>query len=73
MKPVLFAFVLNKPNGRIAYNFHARDLHLVMGPVTIATPVEFRIILAGNLGVLLTELMLMNKVKAQLHSSGFIS
>ena len=24
--------VLNKANGRIAYRFHARDLHLVMGP-----------------------------------------
>ena len=24
--------VLNKPNGGIAYRFHARDLHLVMGP-----------------------------------------
>src|SRR6266550_2669412 len=26
------AIVMNKPNGRIAYRFHARDLHLVMGP-----------------------------------------
>jgi hypothetical protein len=26
------AAALNKPNGRIAYRFHARDLHLVMGP-----------------------------------------
>ena len=26
------AAVLNKPDGRIAYRFHARDLHLVMGP-----------------------------------------
>ena len=26
------AVALNKPNGRIAYRFHARDLHLVMGP-----------------------------------------
>ena len=24
--------VLNEPNGRIAFRFHARDLHLVMGP-----------------------------------------
>ena len=24
--------MLNKANGRIAYRFHARDLHLVMGP-----------------------------------------
>ena len=27
------ATVLNSPNGRIVYRFHARDLHLVMGPV----------------------------------------
>src|SRR5256885_1108948 len=26
------AVVLNKASGRIAYRFHARDLHLVMGP-----------------------------------------
>jgi hypothetical protein len=26
------ATVLNKANGRIVYRFHARDLHLVMGP-----------------------------------------
>ncbi len=26
------ATVLNSPNGRIVYRFHARDLHLVMGP-----------------------------------------
>src|SRR5262249_39317732 len=24
--------VLNKPGGRVAFRFHARDLHLVMGP-----------------------------------------
>ena len=29
--------VLNKPNGRIAYRFHARDLHLVMGPAAPGT------------------------------------
>src|SRR5262249_33192770 len=28
------AIALNKPNGAIAYRFHARDLHLVMGPAT---------------------------------------
>jgi len=27
------AIVLNKANGRSAYRFHARDLHLVMGPL----------------------------------------
>ena len=31
------AVVLNKPGGRIAYRFHARDLHLVMGPAAPGT------------------------------------
>ncbi|MDE5443167.1 hypothetical protein GWG65_17240 [Bradyrhizobium sp. CSA207] len=26
------ASALNKPSGKITYRFHARDLHLVMGP-----------------------------------------
>ena len=29
---------LNKPNGRIVYRFHARDLHLVMGPAARGSP-----------------------------------
>jgi hypothetical protein len=33
--------VLNKPNGGIAYRFHARDLHLVMGPAAPGTSVKF--------------------------------
>ena len=40
--------VLNKPNGRIAYRFHGRDLHLVMGPPTGAHPVRFRVLLDGQ-------------------------
>jgi thiol-disulfide isomerase/thioredoxin len=35
------ATVLNKANGRIAYRFHARDLHLVMGPAARARPCDF--------------------------------
>jgi len=38
------AVVLNKPNGRIAYRFHARDLHLVMGPATGGGAVRFRVL-----------------------------
>lgn len=37
------AIVLNRPGGHIAYRFHARDLHLVMGPVAHGKPVRFRI------------------------------
>src|SRR6266849_6698772 len=41
------ATVLNKANGRIAYRFHARDLHLVMGPAARGTPVRFRVLIDG--------------------------
>ena len=40
--------VLNRPNGRIVYSFHARDLHLVMGPATRGASVRFRVSLAGE-------------------------
>ena len=42
------ATVLNKANGRIAYRFHARDLHLVMGPATRGTSVRFRVLIDGQ-------------------------
>src|SRR5262245_38303494 len=37
------ATVLNTADGRIAYRFHARDLHLVMGPAARAISVRFRV------------------------------
>lgn len=42
------AVVLNKAGGRIAYGFHARDLHLVMGPAARGTSVRFRVALDGQ-------------------------
>ncbi len=39
---------LNKPNGRIVYRFHARDLNLVMGPATRGSPVRFRVFIDGQ-------------------------
>jgi thiol-disulfide isomerase/thioredoxin len=42
------ATVLNKANGRIAYRFHARDLHLVMGPAARGTSVRFRVLIDGK-------------------------
>ncbi len=42
------ATALNEANGRIAYRFHARDLHLVMGPASRGTPVRFRVLLDGR-------------------------
>jgi hypothetical protein len=40
--------VLNKPKGSIAYRFHARDLHLVMGPAAPGTSVRFRVLIDGQ-------------------------
>ena len=40
--------VLNKANGRIAYRFHARDLHLVMGPAVAGASVRFRVLIDGK-------------------------
>jgi thiol-disulfide isomerase/thioredoxin len=42
------AALLNKPNGRIAYRFHARDVHLVMGPAAPGTSVRFRVLIDGQ-------------------------
>ena len=42
------AIVLNDPGGGIVYRFHARDLHLVMGPPARGTPVRFRVLLDGQ-------------------------
>lgn len=40
---------LTAPQGRIAYQFHARDLHLVMGPADSQAPVRFRLRLDGQI------------------------
>jgi hypothetical protein len=42
------AAVLNSSNGRIAYRFHARDVHLVIGPSTKGAPVQFRLLIDGR-------------------------
>ena len=42
------AAALNKPDGRISYRFHARDLNLVMGPAAPGTSVRFRVLLDGQ-------------------------
>ena len=42
------AIVLNKASGRIVNRFHARDLHLVMGPAIPGTPVRFRVLINGQ-------------------------
>ena len=42
------ATVLNKANGRIAYRFHARDLHLVMAPKVRGVSVHFRVLIDGQ-------------------------
>ena len=42
------AIRLNKPNGRVVYRFHARDLHLVMGPAAPGNVVRFRVLVDGK-------------------------
>jgi thiol-disulfide isomerase/thioredoxin len=39
---------LNAADGRIAYRFHARDLHLVMGPAAQGTSVRYRVRVDGQ-------------------------
>jgi thiol-disulfide isomerase/thioredoxin len=39
---------LNKASGSIRYRFHARDLHLVMGPAAPGTTVRFRVLIDGQ-------------------------
>jgi len=40
--------VLNSAGGRIVFRFHARDLHLVMGPPASGGTVRFRVLLDGR-------------------------
>jgi thiol-disulfide isomerase/thioredoxin len=42
------ATVLNQPDGRIAFRFHARDVHLVMAPRARGTSVSFRVLVDGE-------------------------
>ena len=43
------AAVLNEPGGRVAFQFHARDLNLVMGPASRGASISFRVFLDGQL------------------------
>jgi thiol-disulfide isomerase/thioredoxin len=40
--------VSNEANGRIAYRFHARDLHLILEPPAEQTSARFRVLLDGQ-------------------------
>ena len=42
------ASVLNQADGRISFRFHARDVHLVMGPPERGTSVPFRVLVDGE-------------------------
>jgi len=42
------ATVLNEASGQIMFRFHARDVHLVMGPSRSARPVRFRVTVDGQ-------------------------
>lgn len=40
--------MLDSAPGRIVFRFHARDLHLVLGPRADGKPVRFRVLLDGK-------------------------
>jgi Thioredoxin like C-terminal domain len=40
--------VLKAAGGRIAFAFHARDLHIVMGPAARGASVRFRVLVDGS-------------------------
>ena len=40
--------VLDAPGGRLSFRFHARDLHLVLGPGKAGKPIRFRVTLDGQ-------------------------
>ena len=42
------AAVLNAAGGRVAFRFHARDLHLIMGPAERRRTVPFRVFIDGQ-------------------------
>jgi thiol-disulfide isomerase/thioredoxin len=42
------AAVANAPDGRVAFQFHARDLNLVMGPASRGAAIPFRVFLDGQ-------------------------
>jgi thiol-disulfide isomerase/thioredoxin len=42
------AAILNEAGGRIAFQFHARDVNLVMGPASKGTSIPFRVYLDGQ-------------------------
>lgn len=42
------AIALNKPNGRIAYRFHARDVNLILGPAAAGKSIRFRVLVDGK-------------------------
>jgi cytochrome c biogenesis protein CcdA/thiol-disulfide isomerase/thioredoxin len=40
--------VLTQPDGAITYRFHARDLHLVLGPGESGKPIRFQVLIDGH-------------------------
>jgi hypothetical protein len=42
------AAILNEPGGRVAFQFHARDVNLVMGPASMGASIPFRVSFDGQ-------------------------
>jgi thiol-disulfide isomerase/thioredoxin len=65
--------LLNAANGQITYRFHARDLHLIMGPSTPGANVRFRVTIDGQPPASRTGSTLTARVTASFHDSGSTS
>ena len=40
--------LLNNKQGKLIYRFHARDLHLIMGPAAPGQTIKFRVLIDGK-------------------------
>jgi thiol-disulfide isomerase/thioredoxin len=67
------AIVLNQAGGRIAYRFHARDLHMVMAPTTPGGPVRFRVASTASRRAPPTELIWTTRATAPSPNRGCTS
>src|SRR5665213_912328 len=67
------AVALNSPDGRIAYHFHTRDIHLVMGPAVRGLSVPFRVLIEDIRRARLMAVTLTTKAMVQSPNSASIS
>ena len=59
--------------GRVAFRFHTRDLHLVMGPADAQAPVQFKVLIDGQPPGPFHGTDMMSKATARSANSAFTS